>query len=145
MQVMHSRCGVATVQRHMCFSKNQGKDCKPWEKQKPGTDLNPERMTRGITREEFKELKQEDADPADEDESDIDDDSVGGAEPFDENGDRLTRDQILKLRILKQQEEIKQERLSKAVVVMGGRIDKRAGIRANKKEREAAEEKTKKR
>ena len=98
---MHSRCGVATVQRHMCFSKNKGSDSKPWEKQKPGTELNPERMTRGITREEFKELKQEDADPIDEDESELDADSVGGAEPFDENGERLTRDQILKLRILK--------------------------------------------
>lgn len=58
-------------------------------------------MTRGITREEFKALKQEDADPIDEDESDMDADSVSGAEPFDENGERLTRDQILKLRILK--------------------------------------------
>ena len=34
--------------------------------------------------------------------------------------------------------------MAKAVVVMGGRIDELAQIRANQKEREAAEEKAKK-
>jgi|TARA_B110001450_G_scaffold208015_1_gene198586 hypothetical protein len=102
MQKMQSRAGKATVQQHMCFSRHTEADGRPWEqKAHSAADLNPDRLTRGITRDEYKVLKQEDDEepPAS---SDDDDDSEGVAiDPFDDGNAKLTRDQVLKMKILR--------------------------------------------
>ena len=100
---MQSRAGKATVQQHMCFSRHKEADGRPWE-HKPQTtaEIHPDRLTRGITREEYKSLKQQDDQEA---EGSSDDDGVEegvATDPFDEGHQTLTRDQILKKRILHQ-------------------------------------------
>ena len=99
---MQSRAGKATVQQHMCFSRHKEADGRPWEqKTHTAADLNPDRLTRGIARDEYKVLKQED-DQEPQDSSDEDEDSEGVAtDPFDEGNQKLTRDQVLKMKILR--------------------------------------------
>ena len=57
---MFSRRGISTIQSHMCFSQNQY-DAPPVGKlPKNKTPINPERMTRGISRGDFQRLQMAD-------------------------------------------------------------------------------------
>ena len=57
---MFSRRGISTIQSHMCFSQNQYDAGPVGVLPKNKTPINPERMTRGISRGDFKRLQMAD-------------------------------------------------------------------------------------
>lgn len=57
---MFSRRGISTIQSHMCFSQNQYDAPPVGVLPKNKTPINPERMTRGISRDDFKRLQMAD-------------------------------------------------------------------------------------
>ena len=59
---MFSRRGISTIQSYMCYSVNKHNAQPPWMKPPKTTDVNPERMNRGITREEYRQLENANAD-----------------------------------------------------------------------------------
>ncbi len=58
---MFSRRGISTIQNYMCFSIKSDQPIEPGMPIKKKTECNPERLTRGITRDDFKRLQIADA------------------------------------------------------------------------------------
>ena len=54
---MFSERGASTIQNYNCFSRNQKSARPPWKRPKRTTNLNPERMSKGITREDFRDME----------------------------------------------------------------------------------------
>ena len=93
MQLMKSRAGKATVQQHMCFSRHNEEDGQPWEqKAKSKQVVNPDRLTRGIAREEYKDMKQDNNKETDQSEEESDDSEGVTTDPYDGSNSKLTRD-----------------------------------------------------
>lgn len=110
---MFSRPGIDTIQQHMCFSLSKGNRIPDGIPQKPESYLNPERMSRGITREDFKKLQL--AADGEGDESAIEDDialleaqaarATAGKDQVkfsvkdSKSGKPLSKDELLKIKI----------------------------------------------
>ena len=78
----------------MCFSSHKEGDGQPWEKKPKSTaHVDPDRLTRGIPREEYKGMKQTDKKETDQSsEESSDSEGVTTADPYDESNTKLTRD-----------------------------------------------------